>query len=200
MKRPRAVLVRREVSFIQRISLTVSDWTNVWRLKSIHIIHPAMTMAAAALLVLLGGFGDQGVAGEQQRRDAGGVLQGGAGDLRRVDDAGLDQVFVDVGRGVVAVVAFALRRPSRRRCRRLGRRCRRSWSAASGRRGGRCCSRPSWSCVRSSSRASAWSRPAAGRRRRRGECLLRRPRGWRAGRLRRGPSSPSFRSRSRRRR
>ena len=41
---------------------------------------------------------------------------------------------------------------------------------------------------------------AAGRRRRRAGCLPRRPRGWRAGRPRRGPSSPSSRSRSRRRR
>ena len=66
-----------------------------------------MAGAAAALFVFLGGFGDEGVAGEQQRGDAGGVLQGGAGDLGGVDDAGFDQVFVLVGRGVVAFVAFA---------------------------------------------------------------------------------------------
>ena len=49
------------------------------------------------------------VAGRQQGRDAGGVLEGGAGDLHRVDDARLHQVFVDSRRGVVAVVALGLR-------------------------------------------------------------------------------------------
>ena len=101
----------------------------------IHVIHAAVAVAAAALLVLLRGFGDQGVAGEQQRCDARGVLQGGAGDLGRVDDAGFDQVFVLVGRGVVAFVAFAFGNAFGRRCRRPGRRCRRSRSAASGTRG-----------------------------------------------------------------
>ena len=63
--------------------------------ESIHIVIPAMSAAAAALLlVVLGGIGDQGVGGQKQRADAGGVLQGVAGDLGRVDDAGLDQVGV----------------------------------------------------------------------------------------------------------
>ena len=42
--------------------------------------------------------------GQQQRGDAGRVLQRGADDLGRIDDAGLDQVAVLVLVGVVAVV------------------------------------------------------------------------------------------------
>ena len=64
--------------------------------------------AAGFLLVVLGRVGDQGVGGQEQRADAGGVLQGVAGDLGRVDDAGLDQVGVLVLQGVVAEVALAL--------------------------------------------------------------------------------------------
>ena len=44
---------------------------------------------------------------QQQRRDRRGVLQRGARHLGRVDDAGLDQVFVHVGRGVVAEGALS---------------------------------------------------------------------------------------------
>ena len=60
------------------------------------------------LLVVLGRVGDQGVGGQEQRADAGGVLEGVAGDLGRVDDAGLDQVGVLVLERVVAEVALAL--------------------------------------------------------------------------------------------
>ena len=42
---------------------------------------------------------------KQQRRDAGGVLQGAADHLGRVDDAFLDHVAVRAQAGVVAVVA-----------------------------------------------------------------------------------------------
>ena len=71
---------------------------------SIHILIAARGHGRG--LVLLGLFGDQGVAGQQQCGDAGGVLQCGAGDLRGIDHAGLDHVFVDVGRGVIAHCAF----------------------------------------------------------------------------------------------
>ena len=165
----------------------------------IHIIHAAVAVAAAALLVFLGGFGDQGVAREQQRGDAGGVLQRGAGDLGGVDDAGFDQVFVLVGRGVVAFVAFA-----------FGDAFADDAAVLAGVVGDRRQRRAAGAdddvvadllVVRSRPRpASPCGWPAAGRRRRRAGCLLRRPRGWRAGRLRRGPSFPSSRSRSRRRR
>ena len=64
--------------------------------------------AAALLLVVLGCVGDQGVGGQEQRAHAGGVLKRVAGDLGRVDDAGLDQVGVLVLEGVVAEVALAL--------------------------------------------------------------------------------------------
>ena len=45
---------------------------------------------------------------EQQRRDRRGVLQRRADDLRRVDDAGLDQVLVGVGQRVEALVVLHL--------------------------------------------------------------------------------------------
>jgi hypothetical protein len=51
-----------------------------------------------------------GFGGQQEASDGGGVLEGGAGDLGGVDDAGGDEVFVGVGGGVVAVAegfAFA---------------------------------------------------------------------------------------------
>jgi hypothetical protein len=118
--------------------------------------------------------------------------------LGRVDDAGLDQVFVDWSvAGVVAVVgvlvlltfsttiapsrpAFAMNLAERR------------FEAL------RTMATPIFSSPSSFSLSRPWQR-AAGPRRRRGRCLLRPRRGWRAGRLRRGPSSPSSRSRSRRR-
>ena len=57
---------------------------------------------------LLGQLGDQRFGGEQQAGDGRGVLQRGAGDLRRIDDAGLHEVFVFAGGDVVAFVALAL--------------------------------------------------------------------------------------------
>src|SRR5690242_9434979 len=75
--------------------------------RLIHIIHAAVA-SVAALLVLLRGFGDEGVGGQQQSCYARCILECSAGDLRRVDDAGFDQVFVLVGRGVVAFVALLL--------------------------------------------------------------------------------------------
>jgi hypothetical protein len=52
--------------------------------------------------VLLRLVGDDGLGGEEQRGDRRGVLQRGARDLRRVDDAGRDEVDVLAGRGVQA--------------------------------------------------------------------------------------------------
>ena len=52
---------------------------------------------------LLGLVGDDGLGGEEQRGDRRGVLQRGAGDLRRVDDARGDEVDVLAGRGVEAL-------------------------------------------------------------------------------------------------
>src|SRR5215207_526926 len=56
----------------------------------------------------LGRVGDGGVRGEQQAGDGRGVLQGRADDLRRVDDARLDEVLERAGRGVVADRALRL--------------------------------------------------------------------------------------------
>src|SRR5699024_6687990 len=50
--------------------------------------------------------GDDGLGGQEQTRDGGRVLQGRAGDLRRVDDAVLEQVGVLTGGGVQADTGF----------------------------------------------------------------------------------------------
>src|SRR4030088_527445 len=47
--------------------------------------------------------GDNGLGGQEQRRDGGGVLQRGAGDLGGVRHAGGEQVLVDTRGGVQAV-------------------------------------------------------------------------------------------------
>src|SRR5215203_1277315 len=56
----------------------------------------------------LGRVGDGGVRGEHQAGDGSGVLQRRADDLRRVDDARLDEVFELPRRGVVADRALRL--------------------------------------------------------------------------------------------
>ena len=53
--------------------------------------------------LLLRQFGDHRLGGDQQTGDRGRVLQRGAHDLRRVDDAGLDHVDILLGLGVEAV-------------------------------------------------------------------------------------------------
>src|SRR5260370_1118626 len=67
------------------------------------LVHVLAAAALAFLLVVLGQLGHQRVAGEEQGRDAGSVLQSAADDLGRVDDAFLDHVAVTVQTGVVAV-------------------------------------------------------------------------------------------------
>ena len=59
-------------------------------------------------IALLSKLGDERFGREQQRRNRRGVLQRAANDLRRVDDARLDQVLVDLGRGVEAFVLLHL--------------------------------------------------------------------------------------------
>src|SRR5665213_3219428 len=72
----------------------------------IHAVHAAATVVvtAAAGFLLFGDFGDHGFGGQHQAGDGGRVLQSSARDLRRVDDAGSDQVLVDARSGVVAEV------------------------------------------------------------------------------------------------
>ena len=99
--------------------------------------HAAVAVAVPLVVLLLGDLGDEARGGQQQRGHAGGVLQGRADDLGRVDDAGLDQV---------AVLRRCRRRSPRssssggrdgRPRRRPGRRCRRSSAAARPARCGR---------------------------------------------------------------
>src|SRR5271166_2175518 len=60
--------------------------------------------AAGGSFLLFRNLRDQGFGRQHQRRDGAGILQGGAHDLGRVEHAGLDQILVLVGEGVVAEV------------------------------------------------------------------------------------------------
>ncbi len=72
-----------------------------------HATHSATTRRhRRALLLRL--LGDHGFGRHQQAGHRGGVLQRGAHDLGRVDDAGLHQVLELTGLGVVAVVVLVL--------------------------------------------------------------------------------------------
>src|SRR4051812_19002412 len=79
----------------------------------VHAAHAATHSAAharrhAATFLLFRSFGDDGFSGEQETRDGSGVLQRATGHLRRIDDAGFDQVFVLARGDVITFVAFAL--------------------------------------------------------------------------------------------
>ena len=62
--------------------------------------------AACRSFLLFRDVGDDGFGGEEQARDRRSVLQGSARDLSGIDDAGLDQVLVDIRSGVVAEVGI----------------------------------------------------------------------------------------------
>src|SRR3954471_12331064 len=70
----------------------------------VHTAHAAGAARSAAgrFLLLLRNLGDEGFGRQQQRGDRRGVLQRRAHDLRRVDDASLDQILVGVGQRVEA--------------------------------------------------------------------------------------------------
>src|SRR6188508_1809805 len=70
--------------------------------SEVHAAHAAVA-AGRGSAGLLGLVGDDGLGGEEEAGDRRGVLQCRAGDLGRVDDAGLDHVDVLAGRGVEAV-------------------------------------------------------------------------------------------------
>src|SRR3954449_12332461 len=69
--------------------------------SEVHAAHAAVA-AGHGRSVLLRLVGDDGLGGEEERRNGGGVLQRRTGDLGRVDDAGRDQVHVLAGGGVEA--------------------------------------------------------------------------------------------------
>src|SRR4026209_2374902 len=69
---------------------------------------PAAVSATAAGRLLLRPLGDQRLGRQHQRRDRSRVLKRRAHDLGRVDDAGLDQVLVLLGRRVEAERALAV--------------------------------------------------------------------------------------------
>src|SRR4051795_9982897 len=72
--------------------------------SGLEVLHASTRHAAAP--ILLGLVGDDGLGGEEQRRDGRRVLQRRAGHLGRVDDALGDQVDVLAGRGVEAVAVL----------------------------------------------------------------------------------------------
>src|SRR5450432_2415889 len=67
-----------------------------------------MATTAAAARLLLGTLGDERLGRQHERGDRRRVLQRRAHDLRRVDDAGLDEVLVLLGRRVEAEGALAV--------------------------------------------------------------------------------------------
>ena len=70
----------------------------------IHPAHPAPARGTGRLGFVFLDLADDRVGRQQQSRDARGILQGGAFDLCRDDDAHFDHVAVFVGQGVVAEV------------------------------------------------------------------------------------------------
>src|SRR3954471_2302821 len=81
--------------------LSGSAGTTRWPGSEVHAAHAAVA-AGHGRSVLLRLVGDDGLGGEEERRDGGGVLQRRPGHLGRVDDAGRDQVHVLAGGGVEA--------------------------------------------------------------------------------------------------
>src|SRR4051812_2709830 len=77
-------------------------------LRTLGSVGVAVTVPRGGRLFLFLLLDDQGLGRQEQGGDGGGVLQGGAGDLDRVDDAGLDQVAVLAGGGVEALALLEL--------------------------------------------------------------------------------------------
>src|SRR5262245_55626742 len=68
--------------------------------ETLEVLHATAGHRRGALL--LGLVGDDGLGGEEQGRDRGGVLQRRPGDLGGVDDPGLGEGLVGAGGGVAA--------------------------------------------------------------------------------------------------
>ena len=66
-----------------------------------------MVRIRSRLLFLLRNFGDQGFGRQHQRRNRRRILQRRTGHLLRIDDTGLDEVFVFARGDIVAIVALA---------------------------------------------------------------------------------------------
>src|ERR1035437_7381761 len=70
----------------------------------VHAFHAAAVAADGRSSTRPRNLDNQGFGGEKKSRNRGCVLQGRAGDLGGVDDAGLHQVLILAGARVVAVV------------------------------------------------------------------------------------------------
>src|SRR4051794_12145697 len=77
---------------------------HITRVREERLVHPAPARRPGRFGLVFLDFADDRVGRQEEAGDARGVLQGGAFDLGRDDDAHLDQVAVLVGQGVVAVV------------------------------------------------------------------------------------------------
>src|SRR6185312_1615437 len=73
------------------------------RASLLSAVRHAAVLRRSRLLVFRN-IGDKGLSGQHERCDRSGVLQSGAGDLGRVNDAGFYQVLELIALGVVAKV------------------------------------------------------------------------------------------------
>ena len=79
-------------------------WLGCQRLAVLVSAVHAAVAAGRGRSLGLGKLDNQGLSGEKETGDRGCVLQCCASHLSRVDDAGLDKVLEDAGKGVVSVV------------------------------------------------------------------------------------------------
>ena len=75
----------------------------------IHAAHTAMAaMTRRSGFFLFGHFSDESLSSQEQSSDGSCVLKRRASDFLGVHDTRFDQVLIDAGRDVIALVAFAL--------------------------------------------------------------------------------------------
>src|SRR5207249_11917369 len=85
-------------------------WTNCSGLIGliVHVAHAAAVARHRTFLLLFRDLGHETFGRQEQTGDGSRVLERGAGDLLRVHHAGFDEVFILVGRDVVAMGALEL--------------------------------------------------------------------------------------------
>src|ERR1700722_19672668 len=73
----------------------------------VHSTHAGSAARMSMSFFLLGLVGDHTFSGQQHACDGSGILEGDAGDLRGVDNTGLQEIFVYFRTGVEPEIAFA---------------------------------------------------------------------------------------------